>query len=356
MDRINDLPRPYPDRDFYDSVLSKGFDVYPLRHENYLRYQSSERGIQLDYAPVRLDVENVSRCNYHCTMCQVSDWPGLKRAEDMSFDDYKSLIDRQYGLIEIKLQGMGEPLMGKCYADMIRYARDRHLWVRSTTNASLLHLKDNYKHVIDADICELQVSIDGATSETYEKIRRGGKFTKVLDNCRLLNQYCRDVGRPRTRMWVVVQKDNVGELSQFPTLAADLGFDRLSLSLDLNDWGQDRWRAVNDAVDVQNSVDIDYAQELIDSGKERGVETTFWFIDEKYNAKKPETLCSWPFERLYVSSDLRIVPCCMVANPDIVDLGDARNLENEWNGAKISEFRKQHLRGDIPEFCKSCYM
>ena len=29
----------------------------------------------------------------------------------MRFDDFRRLIDEQYGLVEIKLQGIGEPLM-----------------------------------------------------------------------------------------------------------------------------------------------------------------------------------------------------------------------------------------------------
>jgi hypothetical protein len=29
----------------------------------------------VDYYPIKLDIENVSRCNFRCTMCAVSDWP-----------------------------------------------------------------------------------------------------------------------------------------------------------------------------------------------------------------------------------------------------------------------------------------
>ena len=32
---------------------------------------------------------------------------------------------------------------------MIKYAKDKKIWVRTVTNASLLHLKDNYKKLID---------------------------------------------------------------------------------------------------------------------------------------------------------------------------------------------------------------
>jgi pyrroloquinoline quinone biosynthesis protein E len=355
MDRLSDLPRPFPDREFYESNLQAGFRSFPERKENYLKYLAAKRGKTLDYLPIKLDIENVSRCNFHCTMCQVSDWPSFKRANDMSFEDYKALIDSQYGLIEVKLQGMGEPLMGKCYAAMIEYARARYIWVRSTTNGSLLHLRGNYKRVIDADICELQVSIDGTTRETYEKIRRGGRFEKVFSNCLLLNQYCRDVNRKRTRMWTVVQKDNFHEIERFPALAADLGFERLTLSLDLNDFGQERWKETNDRVDMHTKFDLFLAQHLINIGKEHNVDVTFWFIDEKYDTIHPTKLCPWPFERAYVSSDMRIVPCCMVANPDVFEVGDAHNLMEEWNGKKMMTFRKAHIDGQIPKICQSCY-
>jgi pyrroloquinoline quinone biosynthesis protein E len=288
-------------------------------------------------------------------MCQVSEWPKLKRADDMSLEDYKALLESQIGLIEIKLQGMGEPLMGKCYAEMIYYARNKHIWVRSTTNGSLLHLGDNYKRVIDADICELQVSFDGATPETYESIRMGGKFRAVARNCDLLNQYARDSGRTRTRMWVVVQKANVHELALFPQLASELGFNRLTFSLHLNDWGQEHWRQLNQGIDAGSKLDLSSLTTLVRLGRQHDVGVTFWAMDQKYETGDPARICPWPFARAYVSSDMRIVPCCIVANPDVSDLGNARQLAQEWNNEKMIEFRRSHLHGPTPEMCKLCY-
>ena len=354
-DSLKGLPRPAPDRAFYEATLEAGFRRFPRRRANYLKCLASTRADVADYLPIRLDVENVSRCNYHCTMCQVSDWPGLKRAEDMSLEDFKRLIDSQYGVVEVKLQGMGEPFLGKSYVEMIAYARAQDIWVRSTTNASLLHLNDNARRVIDADICELQVSIDGATQKTYETIRLGGRFDPVTDNCRLLNRYAREADKKRTRMWTVVQKENFHEVGQLPALAADLGFDRMTLSLDLNDWGQERWRAINDPLDTHERFDAALAHELIDDGKARGVEVTFWLIDEKYETDSPTHLCPWPFERAFVSSDMRIVPCCMIGNPQVVDVGDARDFTTAWNEKKIRAFRGLHLAGKIPKVCQTCY-
>ena len=354
--RADALPMPKPDPVLYEAVIGEGFRRFPQRKENWDLYQRSQRGERLDYLPIKLDIENVSRCNFRCTMCQVSDWPKMQRAADMSLADFRALLDGQPGLTEIKLQGMGEPLLAaEPYFGMIRHARSRSLWVRSTTNASLLHLKDNYKKLVDTDICELQVSIDGATAPTYEAIRRGGKFKRVAANCEKLNAYARADGRHRTRMWVVVQKGNFHEIDQFPELAARLGFARLTLSLDLNDWGQDRWRQTNDQVDMHRSFDLAQARAMVERGRALGVDVSFWFIDEKYDVRDKTKLCPWPFERAYISSDMRVVPCCMISNPEISDLGDARELTAVWNSDTMRDFRRAHLEGRIPKICKSCY-
>jgi len=351
------LPFPKADPELWDRVHRQGFAAYPERYENFQKYKMSKRGVVVDHLPVRLDIENVSRCNFHCQMCQVSDWPGFKRTRDMTLEEFKALLNEQYGLTEIKLQGMGEPLIaGQTFFDMVEHARKRHLWVRSITNGSILHVKENYKKVIDADVCELHVSIDGTTAEVFEKIRRGGKFPKVTANAKLLNTYAQAQGRDRTRMWTVVQADNFHQLEAFPVLAAELGFTRCTLSLDLNDWGQEEWKDNNNQRDKHHDLSIERARAIIEIGEKLGVEVTYWYMDSKYElGTTPDKLCPWPFSRGYISSEMKLVPCCMVANPDVANLGDATHLTETWNGKKMQGFRKAHLTGKLPKICQDCY-
>ena len=354
--RRTGLPAPRPDPRAYRLNRWIALMTSPRRLLNYLRYVRSKRAPHVHHLPIKLDIENVSRCNFHCTMCQVSDWPKLQRAADMSFEDFKRLIDSQYGLIEIKLQGMGEPTLGgDTYFAMIRYARSKHIWVRTTTNASLLHLNENYKKLIDSGVNEVQISMDGATKATYEKIRRGGTFERVADNCRLINGYVNSNGLLRTRMWVVLQRDNIHEFFEFIDLGHHLGFKRVSYAMNLNDWGQDAWQAKNQAVTVEDHVSSEMAHEAIARGSRLGIDVGFWNNTSKYNAGNSKHLCPWPFERAYVSSDLRIVPCCMIGNPQISELGDARQLTAEWNSTTYQEFRRAHLEGRIPRVCQGCY-
>ena len=150
---LRDLPKPEPSAGMaaLKAELELALAADPRKKANYERYLASRRrSAVVDYLPITLDIENVSRCNFRCTMCVVSDWPKGKRGPDMQLADFKRMIDDQFGLVVIKLQGIGEPTMqGDPYFEMIKYARSKHIWVRSTTNASLLHLKDRYKKMIE---------------------------------------------------------------------------------------------------------------------------------------------------------------------------------------------------------------
>ena len=347
-------PEPMPDMRTYLSEREKALTMSKLRRQNYNRYLQSRRDCAIvDYLPIKLDIENVSRCNYRCIMCQVSDWHKGKRAEDMQFSDFKKLIDDQYGLVEIKLQGMGEPLFqGKTYFKMIQYARAQHIWVRSVTNASMLHLKGYYKKLVDAGVNEIQISVDGANKEVFEEIRRGSVFHMVMNNCKLINSYCQSNDLERTKMWTMVQRVNRHQLPDIVDLAAELGFTSMVFSLDFTAWGQKNWQELIGAINVDDSFTVDEGNALIERGNKNGVKVTFWQISAKYDN---DTLCPWPFERAFVSSDMRVVPCCTIANPDVTEMGDAHNFSKVWHSERMVEFRIAHIEGNIPVFCQECY-
>lgn len=351
-------PEPVPDQRAYDANRERALAADPRRRANYRRYLASgRRSAAPDYLPIKLDIENVSRCNLRCTMCVVGDWPKGRRAADMELDAFKRLIDEQYGLLEIKLQGIGEPtLQGDPFFAMIRYARERHIWVRTTTNATLLHLRDNYRRLIDSDVNEVQISVDGADAATYEAIRRGGRFAQVARNCATINAYCASRGAVRTKMWTVVQRRNLHQLPDLVRFAADQGFRRQVFSLQLSDWAQEGWQARNANAGAERMLDPARLMDLVALGDRLGVVVRFWTVSGKYKAGRPETLCPWPFERAYVSSDRKVVPCCYVGNPAVSCLGDLDGgFTAVWHGPAMGAFRAAHLEGDLPAVCRRCY-
>jgi MoaA/NifB/PqqE/SkfB family radical SAM enzyme len=359
---LRDLPAPEPSAGIaaYLRERELALALSTKKRENFERYLAASRTSIVEYLPVKLDIENVSRCNFRCTMCVVSDWPKGKRAEDMSVDSFKRLIDEQYGLLEIKLQGLGEPILqGEQFFEMIRYARARHIWVRVTTNASLLHLKDNYRQLIDTDVNEVQLSIDGADKATFEGIRPGSIFERVIENCRVINDYCRSKGIARTKMWTVVQQPNVHQLPDLVDLAAQLGFESQVFSLNLTDWGLESWHEINNQVSVQDTLSPESLFALAERGERLGVAVRFWNVNEKYRVGDPKTLCPWPFERAYIGSDMRVAPCCYIGNPDVFQIDgkidESRSFTDIWFGTEFQQFRREHLEGRLPKICEGCY-
>ena len=96
-------PEPMPNIAAYERELKLCLAADPRRKENYERYLASRRkGANVDFLPTRIDVEPVSRCNFRCSMCQVSGWEKGRRARDMDINEFKQLLDDQHGLVEVK--------------------------------------------------------------------------------------------------------------------------------------------------------------------------------------------------------------------------------------------------------------
>lgn len=353
---LRDLPtpEPMPDIQAYERERSLCLSMSQMKQQNYDKYlANNRRNSKVDYMPIKLDIEPVSRCNFRCTMCQVSDWPKMTRARDLELNEFKKIIDEQYGLVEIKLQGMGEPLMNAIpFFEMIKYAREKHIWVRVTVNASLLHLNNNYMSLVDSGVNEIQISIDGATKEVFEGIRRGSVFNQVISNCKLINEYANKKGIAVTKMWTVVQHDNFSQLEMLVDLAHESGFKSQAFSLNLSDFGQPEWRKKNNLITKDESLGLERAIALIDQGARLGVKVSFWNVTSKYSK---DSLCPWPFERAYISSDARTVPCCMIANPEVLEIDPGKSFTEAWSGSEYENFRLSHIEGRIPLACASCY-
>ena len=128
--------------------------------------------------------------------------------------------------------------------------------------------------------------------------------------------------------------------------------------VNLIDWGMDKWHDTNSQITVENSLDPSRLFALIGRGEKLGVKVRFWSASDKYSSKKRETMCQWPFERAYVGSDMRVVPCCMIGNPDVFEIGAGmrgKSFTEVWQSKEYDDFRQAHLKGDIPQVCRNCY-
>src|SRR5438046_10175967 len=116
-----------------------------------------------------------------------------------------------------------EPLMNKQFSDFLRAtAKYKVPFTSFCTNGQLL-TEEVAKSCVEAGISEVIFSIDGATAETYEAIRRGGKWVRLCRNLELLNSLKRSANRrlPAVRMNFTSMQSNIHELPAMIHFAAD---------------------------------------------------------------------------------------------------------------------------------------
>lgn len=340
-------PQP-PNKFYYKFYFFVGLVKHPKRLLNYIIYRCNKNKINTNYMPLYMDIEPTQRCNFKCKMCVNASFS--KKRKDMTFEEFKKIIDFQNGLIEIKIVGVGEPLLNKDFFKMLDYARKKHLWVRSNINGSLLHINDNYKKLIDTKLHDFNISIDGMTKEVYESIRIGADFDRLIENCKIVNDYNKKKNNKTIiRAWVVVQKENVHQLYEFPAFFKRLGFHEVTFSFAMHNYG--RRGKNNESVDFALNGEI-YNKLTKECNREK-IKLSFFF-HPKDRIKKTK-FCFIPFNKIYVTTDSYMLPCCYIANQEIINFGKHEDFSKIWFGKYIN-FRKVLKNNDhVPTYCKQCY-
>ena len=129
----------------------------------------------------------------------------------------------------------GDPFASVLYRSFMKNAPDRDCFSYSLQTNGLLfkQMFPRVRHVIKR-ARHINVSIDGASKDTYERLRRGGDWSKIKDNLKFIGDK-KDLGY-RFEMHMVVQKENWQEIPTMLDLAKEVGADQVKLTRIAN-WG-----------------------------------------------------------------------------------------------------------------------
>jgi hypothetical protein len=217
-------------RDFLALPAYDRYRVTPKRLANLwlARWEHRRGRTRLRSRPWKLTVEASNLCNLGCPACFTGvDEVGRARGS-LSVDVYRKLLDELGDtLLELEFYNWGEPLLHKQLDAMIADAAGRGISTTVSTNFSLPFDAARAERLVGAGLAVLGVSIDGARQETYERYRVGGKFARVVENCRLVAEAKARLGSPTPRMvWEFhVFEHNVDDVEPARRLARELGMD-----------------------------------------------------------------------------------------------------------------------------------
>lgn len=322
--------------------------------------------------PTYLQIEPVGQCNLRCQMCSIQfrqDGPPYGPLAFMAYDDFTRLVDRWQGLEDLHLQGLGEPMMHPRFFDMVRYAASKG--IRVTTNSNLTLLNERRAAAcVASGLDALHVSIDGATAETYERIRVRSRYDRVIRNLGLLREARRRSSgdRPHVRMVMVVMRQNLPELPDLVRFAHEWAMESLFVQHLCHDFGEStlpaHYRPMRDFVQEQTLLEDDLSRVEHYFGLAREVAAELG-VELRLPRARPKThppgtpgreRCDWPWAGGYVSYAGDAMPCCMVSTPDRANMGNmfVEGVEAVWNGDVFTAFRDQLASAEPPEICRSC--
>lgn len=170
---------------------------------------------------VILDVSN--KCNLRCRMCHFSfDDVFYRPAQHMHPEMFKQMADSVLPFAHTVILSAGnEPLMSPWFSDILKicapYQVPNLLFI---TNAQLLNERIA-EAILESGVTQVQISADGATRETYEYIRRGASFDRLLQNLKYLSARKRTL--PLLQFNVVLMRRNLEELEKYVDLAEEVG-------------------------------------------------------------------------------------------------------------------------------------
>jgi len=310
--------------------------------------------------PTSLQLECTTKCNLRCMMCDSPIWD--RRGMEMKFSDFKKIIDQFPFLVSVNLQGMGEPLLNKDLFKMITYCKSKKIMVLFTTNATLLD-EIIAKKIVDSGLDYIVISVDGATPETFERIRRGAKFGQVIENIKKLVVARGELKKPRIIFHFCATMDNIEELPDVVKLAKNVGADGVE-GLDVIFWGKKYLKEKLNEKTLES--DMVKAKRIINNAKmeaERmGLKFLWWgttkelLSNEKLPLHPDPRLCKAPFRSCFITVDGYVTCCSDVPDPRILNFGNIfeQSFDEIWNSPEYIAFRKAFLKGELPEPCKEC--
>lgn len=287
--------------------------------------------------PQRAQIEVTSRCTLACRTCT-----RLKLPEhgDMSFEDFRLLLDSLGRIRRLWLSGQGEPLLHAELPEMVEYCTHRGIDNTVIHTSGMILEGDVAERLAASSLGELRVSIDGGNADDMEYLRSGSSFQRVLENARAFASR----GTVETSFYTVLNRRNHESAPLLPALAAAAGIKTIWFVETVPFRDETNEREIYDRREYQftslpESVRNETLSAIRQNAIKHGVEVR---IDLKWYRRR----CFDPFSKIYIDYRGNVTPCCRIHNEIFVGNVLKDGLEGSWFSDAMSEWRRDLLRHD----------
>lgn len=301
--------------------------------------------------PRYIEIELSNICPFKCRWCErtyLDEEPRL-----MSWKEFLLIMHNFPNLAQISFTGIGEAWTNPIFLDCIKYIKERGVFFEQYDNLQFI-TRERAEKLVKYGVERLIISLDAATKETYENLRVGHKWDKMLDGLRYIKEAKKKYKRrePDIGIHFVINKANVHEALKVLDLAKELGVDFVFYNRLLHYYKEiDQYY-----MEIPESL----RQQIIDRATELGVRVS---INQPAQAKLPPlNTCVAIFQPFFlVNGD--VITCCAQHEGNRRDwekamkmgnIFEAKDFRKIWYGKRYRHLRKLLSENRLPEYCIDC--
>lgn len=287
--------------------------------------------------PVHIAIEPTNVCNAKCPVCETGKDEMPRRNGMLDRQTYETFIDRvARHTNSLFFYFMGEPFLNKHAYDMIRYTRQKRIYVETCTNGDFVDAKG----VIYSDINKISFQLGGMTEETHARYRVASSLAKAHKNLyELIDERRRHPdSNVQIEVGFIVMRHNEHEVADFLKWAEQIG------------------------ADAANVIDP-CVRTMMEAYAYLPRNRKYWFYDQQAFERGvlapkvvPQNECVWIWNSMQINWNGDAVPCCrdpkgMYVLGNVFDDG----VMEVFNGEKARAFRHRILtdQGNI-DLCRLC--
>lgn len=312
--------------------------------------EMNEGALILRSLPRRIVFELTNTCNLNCIMCgrnAVDFQPAQLGLEEFRW--FEPLFDT---IEEVTLMGWGEPTIHPHFVDMLKILDQHSARKYFCTNGMNL---DSLKQVLfDYHVDVFATSVNGATSQTNNRIRRGSSLDKIVKSLRDIVSVKKEkqITWPYMSFVFCAMRSNLHELPMLVDLAADIGLDKVKVvylsAFSSNLVDETLWGLECEVQSVFN--------EAARRGDAQGIILELPYvsgIDPAGGKYHQDCFVGW--RDFFLGSDGFIRPCMSTAEK-FFSFDMSKSFEDIWNSDEFKKHREYVNSSDkMTAYCKRCY-
>lgn len=312
-------------------------DVY-LKNKALNEYEIATGQFVLKSKPRNLQVVLFDICKSNCIMCTQKN----KKYNYFLPEHYiYEITDNLQYLDNILWQG-GEVFLWNEFVNFLEIISSYKRITQSIiTNFQNIEI-ETIKKIIHINNIKLIISIDGATKNTYEKIRKGSCYSKLVENIKILNDY-KDKFKSNISLHLnfVILKENHHEINEIINFAKKYKFESVSFmkcastdnynasfdnSLKSNIEKILKFAIIN-AIKQNIPISVHYPNKMVNSIQRR-------------NIIERNMICKFPWYKILLAEDYNFAPECSCNIRGCYFNKHNYSIQDMWNSETMQNYRK----------------